>query len=105
MMSNTTIAGVILAGGSARRLFPESPQGGDKGLADLAGQPMLAHIVARFRPQVSGLIRNINGPAGRFSHFELDVVTDEGPGENGPLAGLVAAMAWAAVWVRRTRAG
>ena len=95
-MSHATIAGVILAGGSARRLFPESPIGGDKGLADLAGQPMLAHIVARFRPQVSRLILNINGPAERFSPFGLEVVADEGPGEHGPLAGLVAAMAWAA---------
>ncbi len=90
------IAGVILAGGSARRLFPKSPSGGDKGLADLSGRPMLAHIVARFRPQVSRLILNINGPAERFSHFELDVVADEGPGEHGPLAGLVAALAWTA---------
>ncbi len=96
MTSNTTIAGVIFAGGSARRLFPESPSGGDKGLADLGGQPMLAHIVARFRPQVSRLILNINGPAERFSAFGLDVVADEGPGEHGPLAGLVAALAWAA---------
>ncbi len=96
MTSNTTIAGVILAGGSARRLFPDSPQGGDKGLADLGGQPMLAHIVARFKPQVSRLILNINGPAERFAAFGLDIVTDEGPGEHGPLAGLVAAMAWAA---------
>ena len=95
MTSNTTIAGVIFAGGSARRLFPESPSGGDKGLANLAGQPMLAHIVARFRPQVSRLVLNINGPAERFSSFGLDVVADEGPGEHGPLAGLVAALAWA----------
>ena len=95
-MSHATIAGVILAGGSARRLFPESPTGGDKGLADLAGQPMLAHIIARFRPQVSRLVLNINGPAERFSPFGLEVVADEGPGEHGPLAGLVAAMAWAA---------
>ena len=57
---------------------------------------MLAHIVARFRPQVARLILNINGPAERFSTFELDVVTDEGPGEHGPLAGLVASLAWAA---------
>ena len=96
MTSNATIAGVILAGGSARRLFPESPKGGDKGLADLAGRPMLAHIVARFRPQVARLVLNINGPAERFSPFGLDVVADEGPGEHGPLAGLVAALAWAA---------
>ena len=95
MTSNATIAGVIFAGGSARRLFPESPSGGDKGLADLGGQPMLAHIVARFKPQVARLILNINGPAERFSHFQLDVVADEGPGEHGPLAGLVAALAWA----------
>ena len=96
MISHATIAGVILGGGSARRLFPESPKGGDKGLADLAGRPMLAHIIARFQPQVARLVLNINGPAERFAPFELDVVADEGPGEHGPLAGLVAALAWAA---------
>ncbi len=96
MTSNTAIAGVILAGGSARRLFPESAIGGDKGLADLGGQPMLAHIIARFRPQVARLVLNINGPAERFFAFGIDIVADEGPGEHGPLAGLVAALAWAA---------
>ncbi len=96
MTTHTTIAGVILAGGSARRLFTESSSGGDKGLADLGGQPMLAHIVARFSPQVSRLVLNINGDPARFAAFGLDVVADDGPGEHGPLAGLVAAMAWAA---------
>jgi molybdenum cofactor guanylyltransferase len=93
------ILGVILAGGTARRLFPES-HGGDKGLVPLAGKPMLAHVRDRFAPQVSRLILNANGPADRFDRFGLEIVPDAAPGDQGPLAGLAAAFAW----VRRTGA-
>jgi molybdenum cofactor guanylyltransferase len=94
MIPNPNILGVILAGGSARRMG-----GGDKGLMDLAGRPMLAHVISRFAPQVSHLILNANGDAGRFAPFGLTVVADaealSGDGGCGPLAGLMAAMEWA----------
>lgn len=84
------ILGVILAGGASSRMG-----GGDKGLADLGGRPLLAHIIARFQPQVAALILNANGPAERFAQFGLDVVPDANDLALGPLAGVLAAMNWA----------
>ena len=83
------ILGVILAGGNARRMG-----GGDKGFADLDGQTMLAHVIARFRPQVSQLILSANGDAARFRGFGLDVVADLDAIDRGPISGLFAAMTW-----------
>ncbi|MDB5369496.1 MAG: molybdenum cofactor guanylyltransferase [Roseomonas sp.] len=83
--------GVILAGGLARRMG-----GGDKPLRDLGGQPLLAHVLHRLRPQVAALLLNANGAAARFAGFGLPVVADGLPGYPGPLAGVLAALDWAA---------
>ncbi len=90
-MTDGMIAGVILAGGLARRMG-----GGDKTLLPLAGRPILAHVAERLRPQVDRLALNANGPAGRFAAFGLPVLADAVPGHLGPLAGVLAAMDWAA---------
>ncbi len=83
--------GVILAGGLARRMG-----GGDKPLRLLAGRPLLAHAAERLRPQVTDLALNANGEPSRFSAFSLPVVADSVPGHPGPLAGILAALDWAA---------
>ena len=44
------VVGVLLAGGRSSRMG-----GGDKCLLPLGGQPMLAHIIDRLRPQVSDI--------------------------------------------------
>lgn len=103
MNANTAILGVILAGGGSSRMFAGNGEGGDKALLDLAGKPMLAHVVERFSPQVPRLILNANGDPARFSPFALDVVSDAplasaGDGveaRRGPLAGLHAALHFA----------
>lgn len=69
--------------------------GGDKGLADVAGQPMLAHVVARLRPQVDALVLNANGDPARFAGFGLPVVEDTMADFPGPLAGVLAGLRWA----------
>jgi molybdenum cofactor guanylyltransferase len=90
MASPNHILGVILAGGQSRRFG-----GGDKGFADLYGQPVLSHVIERFRPQVGRLILNANGDLSRFASFGLEVVADgEIPGQ-GPLSGILAALDWA----------
>ena len=77
-------------------MFAGQDAGGHKGLAELGGQSMLAHIIARFRPQVQHLVLNANGEPARFSHFGLEVVADAPHcAARGPLAGLVTAMQWA----------
>jgi len=85
------IAGVILAGGLARRMG-----GGDKGLIALGGKPILAHVIERLRPQVNALIINANGEAERFAAYGLSVVADSIAGSAGPLAGVLAGLDWAA---------
>jgi molybdopterin-guanine dinucleotide biosynthesis protein A len=83
--------GIVLAGGQSRRLG-----GGDKCLRPLAGRPILAHVIARFQPQVAALALNANGAPGRFAGFGLPVVADSIAGFAGPLAGVLAGLDWAA---------
>ena len=85
-----TIAGVLLAGGQSRRMG-----GGDKCLLPLGRQSILAHVIARARPQVSALVLNANGDAARFATFNLPVVPDGVAGFPGPLAGVLAGLDWA----------
>lgn len=84
------VAGLVLAGGLSRRMG-----GGDKSLKLLAGRPMLAHVVARARPQVAALALNANGDPARFAAFGLEVVPDTVPDFAGPLAGVLAGLDWA----------
>ena len=84
-------AGVILAGGLSRRMG-----GGDKCLLPLGDRPILAHVVERLRPQVAVLAMNANGDASRFASFGLHVLADDAADFAGPLAGILAAMDWAA---------
>ncbi|MBI1182277.1 MAG: molybdenum cofactor guanylyltransferase MobA [Alphaproteobacteria bacterium] len=85
------VLGVILAGGLSRRMG-----GGDKGLLVLAGRPVLGHVIGRFAPQVDRLVLNANGDPARWRSFGLHVVPDTLPDRPGPLAGVLAAMDWAA---------
>jgi molybdopterin-guanine dinucleotide biosynthesis protein A len=82
---------VVLAGGLARRMG-----GGDKPLRPLGGRPILDHVLARVRPQAAGVILNANGDPARFAGYGLPVVADGVPGHPGPLAGVLAALDWAA---------
>ncbi|CUH67559.1 Molybdenum cofactor guanylyltransferase [Thalassovita gelatinovora] len=84
------IPGVILAGGSARRMG-----GGDKCLLALGGRPLLAQVIDRFRPQVGAMMLNANGDPARFADCGLPVVADDFA-DAGPLAGVLAALDWAA---------
>ena len=84
--------GVLLAGGLARRMG-----GGDKPLKTIAGRTILERMIERLAPQCDGLILNANGDPARFAHLGLPVVADSVPGFAGPLAGILAALDWAAV--------
>jgi molybdopterin-guanine dinucleotide biosynthesis protein A len=69
--------------------------GGDKPLRTLGGRTLLERAVARLQPQCDGLILNANGDPTRFAPC-LPVVPDDVPGFAGPLAGILAALDWAA---------
>jgi molybdopterin-guanine dinucleotide biosynthesis protein A len=83
--------GAVLAGGLARRMG-----GGDKPLRTLAGKPLLRHVLDRVSPQVAAVVLNANGDAARFAAYALPVVPDRLPDNPGPLAGVLAALEWAA---------
>lgn len=87
----TKPVGIILAGGLARRLG-----GVDKGLIEIGGQPILARLIERLRPQCAALALNANGDPSRFARFGLSVVADETKEFAGPLAGVLAGMEHAA---------
>lgn len=86
---NKNIAGVILAGGLARRMG-----GGDKSLLKLGDKPLLELIIERAGSQVDTLLLNANGDAARFADYDLPVVADVVPDFAGPLAGILTGMHW-----------
>ena len=83
--------GVLLAGGLARRMG-----GGDKPMRQIAGRTILDRVIARLEPQCDGLILNANGDPARFASFGLPVIADTVKDFPGPLAGILAALDWAA---------
>jgi molybdopterin-guanine dinucleotide biosynthesis protein A len=91
MTARADTLAVILAGGLARRMG-----GGDKPMRLLAGRPLLDHLLARLGPQVPAMILNANGDPARFAAYGLPVVADGLPDHPGPLAGVLAALDWAA---------
>ena len=88
---DSNVAGVLMAGGRSRRMG-----GGDKCLRALAGRPILAHVIARVKPQVGPLVLNANGDPARFAEFGLPVAADVVGGFAGPLAGVLTGLDWAA---------
>jgi molybdenum cofactor guanylyltransferase len=85
------IPGVLLAGGLARRMG-----GGDKPMRRIGGRTILERVTARLKPQCDGLILNANGDPARFAAFGLPVIADGVADFPGPLAGILAALDWAA---------
>lgn len=81
------VTGIVLAGGQGRRMGSV-----DKGLVELAGKPMVAHVLARLAPQVGDVLINANQNLDRYGAFGLPVVPDAVGGYAGPLAGLHAGM-------------
>ncbi len=88
---NRDPSGVVLAGGRARRMG-----GGDKALREIGGRTILARVIARLEPQCECLAINANGDPRRFASFRLPVIADSVKDFPGPLAGILAALDWAA---------
>ncbi len=85
-----TVPAAILAGGRSLRMG-----GGDKCLLRLGDTTILAHVVARLRPQTGAILLNSNSDPQLFSEAGLPVRADALPGGLGPLAGIHTAMLWA----------
>lgn len=91
MTGSDLLPAVILAGGRGSRMG-----GADKALLPLGGRPLVAHLIARLAPQCAPLAINAGGDAARFAFTGLRVLRDETPDQPGPLAGILAALDWAA---------
>lgn len=87
------IAGLILAGGKGERI------GGGKALLPFAGATLIEAVIAGAVPQVERLALNVPSTdelryRERFGD-RFDIVTDPFEQGTGPLAGIVAGLAWA----------
>ncbi|HLX29806.1 MAG TPA: molybdenum cofactor guanylyltransferase MobA [Casimicrobiaceae bacterium] len=87
MIARADITGVVLAGGQGRRMGNV-----DKGFVELAGRPLVAHVIDRLAPQVGTIVVNANRNAERYAQFGYPVVADAIAGFAGPLAGLHAGL-------------
>jgi len=86
------IAGLVLAGGLARRMG-----GGAKALQPLAGRPLLAHVLDRVAPQCDAMALNANGDPRPYAGFGHPVLPDVVDGFAGALAGVLAGLEWLAM--------
>jgi len=55
------VSAVVLAGGRATRMG-----GADKGWVELAGRPLIDHVLDRLRPQVDEILINANRSQARY---------------------------------------
>lgn len=86
-MHRDKITGLILAGGRAQRMG-----GIDKGLTELRGRPMVAHVVQRISPQVSHIVINANRNLDRYHEWSDAVIKDQFGDFAGPLAGVASGL-------------
>jgi molybdenum cofactor guanylyltransferase len=91
LMRPDQVAAIVLAGGNARRMG-----GVDKPLLELGGVAMLARSIAALRPDVGAIAISANGDPARYAEFNLPVLPDEPFRAEGPLAGVLAGLDWAA---------
>ena len=85
------VTGVVLAGGRGARMG-----GADKGLVEMAGRPMVEHVLAALERQAGAVVVNANRSADRYARYGHPVVPDRLGGFQGPLAGMASALEAAA---------
>lgn len=87
MLEKTEIIAVILAGGAGQRV-----SGQDKGLLDWQGKPLISHVLRAVSPQVDEVWLSVNRNLPVYQQFAKTLITDQGNGHQGPMAGMVAAI-------------
>jgi molybdopterin-guanine dinucleotide biosynthesis protein A, proteobacterial len=83
--------GVILAGGEGTRLGTV-----DKALVELGGKRLIARVIDRLAPQCATLAISANGDPKRYAEFGYPIIPDGAAEMQGPLAGVLAGLDWAA---------
>lgn len=79
---------LLLSGGRGHRLG-----GRDKGLVEWRGRPLIAWLHERVRPVTDDLIISCNRNAERYATWADQLVRDDTPDFQGPLAGIRAGLA------------
>lgn len=87
MGEQNKVSGVVLAGGEARRMGRE-----DKGLILFNRQPLIAYALAAMAEVTQQMMISANRNLEAYGQFGYPLVTDQRPGFDGPLAGILAAM-------------
>lgn len=86
-MHPLSLTAVILAGGRGSRLDSR-----DKPLVELAGRPLIEHILDAVRPRVDQVMISANRNLERYAAYGVPVFADDLAGFQGPLAGMHAAL-------------
>lgn len=87
MNGQNTVAGLVLAGGRARRM-----DGRDKGLLPFRGLPLAAYGLAALQPLVSATWISANRHHDAYRQLGHPVIADANRDFDGPLAGILAGM-------------
>jgi molybdenum cofactor guanylyltransferase len=85
---NEKITAIILAGGQGRRFDYQN-----KGLIEWQQQPLISHVIARIKPQVTQIIISCNDNVEQYQALGYSTCNDQMKGFQGPLAGIQAALA------------
>jgi molybdopterin-guanine dinucleotide biosynthesis protein A len=86
-MKDQDVTGLVLAGGMGARMG-----GIDKGLQLFKGRPLVDWVVQSLAPQVTNIMISANRHVDEYRQWGYDVVSDEGEGFSGPLAGMLAGL-------------
>lgn len=81
------ITAIILAGGRGRRMGLQN-----KGLLPFRAQPLVAHVLASLRQQLSRICISANDDIEAYRQFGIPVIPDVFPDYSGPLAGICSVM-------------
>ena len=80
------VTAVVLCGGRGTRLGTQ-----DKPLIELAGKPLIAHLLQRLTPQVDEIVLSCAARSlAAYQRFDYPIVTDREP-DQGPLGGIASA--------------
>ncbi len=80
-------AAVVLAGGQSSRLGVPS-----KALVDLAGKPMIQHVIGRLSPQADPIMLSVQQSDESLAALGREMVVDVVQRHRGPLTGLCSAL-------------
>lgn len=91
MIDQRSLSALVLAGGQSRRL--QALGAVDKGLLQLASQPLISHAVAKLKPYASTVLISANQHTALYARYG-EVVNDDPSFSRwqGPLVGLLTAL-------------